>query len=384
MIESPRRYPSIWLLAGALLLFSIWDFYIESVGLRPFDILGFLILISCLLPRLALHSSQFTFGKGRNATFFIFVLFCLSCVFATMGVTADSQNIKPTVGFMLGIVVFVVFYKIKIIEPHKLSQTIDLLLIVHGAFFILQWSYYYLSGDVLNFHVAFGVEPRAMSIIFRATGLMLEPASYATTIIMLLVIRQRLRPTLGWVGISSLITVVLSLSTWGILASILFLLFNGKWRNIFLGILLILVWALVIQGTFLQESKEALELNRRISMMETHPSAQTRYVEGVENVGEGRISTSRFLIGGGISNDYRNFGLSGFAFILSSFGLIGSTLFFLILFILTAPSFRLQSSFFILLFLTAAPVWTCFFWWACLALVIRKYEDCEPRYEHSC
>ncbi|NDA64869.1 MAG: hypothetical protein EBX50_23015, partial [Chitinophagia bacterium] len=341
-----------------LLLLSLWDIYLPSLGIRPLDFL--MLFVIGLKVVWDLTGKNFYHIKSDQLTIYSFLGFW--CVgYSVVGLVDSIDNLKPVVGFILGYLVFGFFYFTRI-NRQSILYCISFIIVVHVCYFILQMAYYYISGEVLNIYGGFGLEPRALSSIFRPTGLYLEPASYAVSMLMLLALRALFldKPdALFYVAIG---TVVLSLSIWGILASSIFLLFAVRASPlVILSILVGLVLCVILfsDNQFIISIFDAFFFPR-IQDFGNDNSAVDRYGGLMDLM---NLSWNS-IFGMGVSNEYHIFGSSGLSFIVAAGGLVGLIIFLSLLALLNQGSQVFIKLALLVIFLTAAPMWNTFFWWS--------------------
>ena len=355
-------------------LFSLWDFYLPQIGIRLFDFFGIGILCLWMLCRLTLVSRQVIFST--NKFFVINLLIVWGIFFSILGIAVSIDNAKPIIGFLMGIVLFVFFYSIKI-DVLDLEISLGIIILMHVACLLFQYIYYLFFGVVLNFYGFLGgEEPRALSSIFRPTGLFLEPAAYSVSMLMLIIIRYFIINTFDKISIFAIISIFLTLSLWGLIASsILILIYmrkNIKFYAIYFAvIILIFIFIPFIPVDWLNANDNPW---MRLMNLGDDSSTNSRF-GGLVNF----ESYVKLFIGKGVGNDYHDFGSSGIAFIMSAGGLFG---FCMLLFLLFKLIRKEQSFLFIILIIlcmSAAPIWTTMYWWLWLALMTRYFYSKERR-----
>ena len=216
-----------------------------------------------------------------------------------------------------------------------------------------------------------------ISTIFRPAGLFEEPAAYCLTSFMLIILKLRLVPKIDFFIIMSFITMFLSLSLWGIISvtAILIFLYRNKfslWFSIFLLITLTGTIAALLGIT-----GEEFAITRRLLTIGEDGSRQQRF---------GELANIPFLLttdpilwfgNGPNSKNYIYLGANALGYMLATWGIAGSLLFFGLYLADVKKENLMITVFGILLGLTAGVIWTVFFWWAWLALMIKKYSSEE-------
>lgn len=367
-IVSGNRMPKA-VMAITVFLFSMWDFYLPQIGLRLFDLFGIGLLCLWMLLQLLFVSRQVKFSTHNYITVNLLIVWGL--FFSILGILVSLDNTKPVAGFLIGSALFVFFYFIKIDEL-ELEKSLRITIILHIFFLLFQFIYYHIYGIVINpYGFLGGDEPRALSSIFRPTGLFLEPAAYSVSMLMLLIVRFFIVKSLGIIDILALLTIYLTLSLWGLIASTIFMFIFARKNLIFYFLILVLATLVTMSIPFIP-----------VDWLNANDSPWIRLM----NLGDDSSTNSRFgalvnspnffdlIIGKGVGNDYHYFGSSGIAFVMSAGGLLGSSILFYLLFKLTRKDKFFLRCTLIFLCMTAAPIWTTMFWWLWLALMTRHFD----------
>ncbi len=342
-----------------LFFFGFWDVYDASVGLRPLDFLGFGLLLLGLffVPK---------FQVPRNDLVFLTALWLWLIVYSYIGILDDPSSIKLAFGMMAGMAVFQLTYVAKI-DFDAFSIFVNIFLVANMLWFFAQFIYYYLSGEVLPPFFLDVLEPRALSSIFRPTGLYLEPASYSFTMLLFLVIRFMIMPRIDFIFALVVFTVLLSFSLWGMVAwalVMLIMLIGYKNHNIILWPVVIL---LIFYSGLLADEFVAL-LDRRLSDLSNDGSAITRY-GNLLKIKDLNISITE-IFGNGFSHLHGAFAYNSAYFMVYGVGLFGLGVFFLCISHLKNSHMSLRKYALLFVFMTAAPMWNTFVWWFWLALFI--------------
>jgi hypothetical protein len=223
-----------------------------------------------------------------------------------------------------------------VLEDRLLDRSITIVAWIHVLAFFFQLGVFYSTKQIVNFHAVFGLQPRLISSVFRPAGLFLEPAIYCFFACSLFFLRrQRNRP---FVALDALLilSMLLSLSLWGIAVGIaLFFIFRIR-------LALFITTALSIAAFFaldvhnLSHSLVFQFFKMRLSGLGSAPSTQGRY-GGTFDWLFSLLANPTILFGDGINNFFEEHGSNGWAFILNSMGLIGTSVLFVLLSLLAPP-----------------------------------------------
>lgn len=214
------------------LLLSLQGFYLESLGFSPPVIMGALLLVCCAaLVLLAGGRVEF---KGSIVVRFYLVCLCVS-IFALL---LNQEGYEPSraLGFL---VVVVVSISMVIVKRYIDIRVIVIFLIsIHSLFFYYQFIAYYVFGADVDFTYYFtGMAQKGWGGSFyheelgrlrRLGGLYNEPGTYATFIAPLVALAANYLNRSLWYNLAfflGLASLVLSFSTFGLLFSVLVVLF---------------------------------------------------------------------------------------------------------------------------------------------------------------
>jgi hypothetical protein len=359
-----KPMPIVLILVVGFLL-SMWDVYFQQLGLRVLDLIGIGLLFFWML-----------WASFRTRNFqILFLMIFWSLVLGIVGVIRSMENVKPTAGILMGVAVFCYFYSIRL-DWRSVEKMLSIVIEIHASYLIFQYLYYKNFGIVLNaYGFLGGEEPRALSSIFRPTGLFLEPAAYSVSMLMLLTLRIFITKVFDKLTFLALGSIFLTLSLWGWICSIIFILMFSR-RNIVLfvavtiAILFIFVAFAFIDSDWIKASDNPWS---RLMRLGDDSSANVRFA-GLISDDTYTLTSINLWFGQGISNDYHDFGSNGLAFIVSAGGLFGTSVFIILLSTLIPRSRKFIILAFILLYMTAAPMFTMAFWWFWLALMMRPFE----------
>ncbi len=345
-----------------LMLFSLWDFYVPDVAIRPFDFVAttaLLIVVLLSFPRPA---------RLRSDTFAVIAVFWgVTLLYGLIGVADAAENVRPMLGVLIGAMVLSCAVAWVGTDINAVGKALVILVAVHCAAFWLQLTVFYASGYLINFHSWLGAEPRVFGKAFRACGLFLEPAHMALTLFLLTTFRYALITRIDrWIIVAT-ITAIASMSLWGIIAFLGFLVIVVSLRTIIIagaiGCVVLATLVITLQNL------ESFWLVERLLTLGKDGSGFVRYgvlFQGIVN----EFWTPAFWLGSGISNDYLAFGASGMGFLLKAIGLMGVIVVATLVCVLTQLHRRVWLAYAFLIGLTATTVWTYMIWWFWLGLMI--------------
>ena len=357
-------------LGTLLFIFGFWDVYITSIGLRPLDIIGLILILFYVL--LMWHKTLITL-KLRDM-FVLSIIGFILLLYLALGLHSNPLDFKLSIGLLLGFFVFWFTYSISF-EPVYIYRYVSIFCLINVLFFFLQYTTYNLFEILLTPYSFIGLEPRAFSSIFRPTGLYLEPASYCHTIFMLILIRYFYRQQHDLLAIMSLLSMLLSLSLWGIITSIIFVLLTIVNSNFTIKKLIFIFGALLtffiyFYPAYTLSDNYADFFQNRMDNLSSDASFLSRF----GNVQTALIDTSylEIIFGRGFTNENVIYGSNGFLFIEIAFGIFGTILISLFFALLSKFKFTFLKVIMFFIALTAAPMWNTFFWWFWLALFFRS------------
>lgn len=354
---------------------TLWGFYfgLYGEGFRPFDFLAVGIVIFTLFVSFV---SKYCDGRvilGLSLSYWL-LLFSQSALFVVSGLCGAISDadvlIRPGSGILLGLLTFTMYNCVKI-SKLLCYRSIRMLIIFHCVAFYLQFFTYHIGGGFINFHMILGATPRVFSSIFRPSGLFMEPSDYVIMMIMLLSLMwvfKRKIDTLSWIA---LLSIVLSESLFGVLAvGSTFLFFF--WKNLWFWLIVCMVAVPIFFGALTPgESPEATYLMNRLEKVDNDASVIARYGK-IPEVLRDADSNQRIWFGMGLKNDRDHFfGESGLAFLIATFGIIGTLLWILIIARLSYLCQRPGFLFFLFIILMAAPIWTRIILWGWLGLLLN-------------
>jgi hypothetical protein len=343
---------------------SLWDFYIGEVRIFDFT---FLALASLVLSVTSLTRVGEPAIDRRSITP-VAGIFVLIFGFSLAGIASNPDNLKPSLGMLLGVTVFMLTRCVKI-EEQLINRAISAIACVHLFAFFLQLLFFLSTKQVLNYHIIVGLHPRVESAVFRAAGLFLEPAIYCFFSCSLFLLRRQRKQRFTFLDTLLLLSMFLSLSFWGIAAGILMLFVFRVRFALTLAVMGAIAGLYVFTSFDLSDSPIYLFFENRLDSLGSDPSALGRY-GGTFAWTTDLLSDHAILFGNGINNFFEKHGSNGWAFIVNSLGLIGTSLLLILFASLTPPRRWVLFAFSIALLLTAAPLWKVFYFWFWVGLML--------------
>lgn len=357
-----------------LILFSLWDYYIPSLGGRVLDYLGIVLILMCLSFRvMKIDFMQLKYSYGYML---IMMAMFPSVIFAYM-----QGQWLPATAFLTGFLFVYKFYFSSSFSSDKFQNQIGWLILINLLFFFFQYVAYKFSGRVVDYHSYFRViSPRVFNEelgYFRAAGLFQEPNSFCLLLYMLNVLRIFFRHRkFDWLFFASMTAMFISKSFWGFGAIlVLVLVWIGSFRlnRIRLVLLLCLIGLALSVLVFFTRPLDVfvsiLEPNTatRIINIDEDASLNARYKLDADIVLDGN-----FLFGRGLNTVSSQWllGANAIGFYLSSFGFLG-LLFFFGWIMIDSKKGRYGIGLVILFAMTSFPLFTTAFWWAWLGILIR-------------
>jgi hypothetical protein len=367
-----------YLVLAVLSLTTLWDYYIPSLGIRPFDFIALGVLLVTTI--VAAVAGRFEPVPRRDIGFCAAIV-GLTAVYLMAAVFLDTQhnNGKACAGVCLGVPFFMVVRSVRV-SSSAITRGVSLLILVHAACLLVQDVVYVRAGVLINFQSLFGLEPRALSGVFRPTGLFLEPAAFSYTMFMLISIRMRYKSRIDAPIIVGLLAIAATTSLWGVV--IIPVLLSAHITRSRRSIATVALATLVVSGVayyeyqenryFEQSVEKVADRTERLSASRhADTSAESRYGELVDFVEDPSAWDANDVFGQGISSDYLRYGTSGYAFLLRMAGVAGGLTFLALFLALGQPGERLRFGYLLIVLLTAAPIWTYFLWWTWLAFMGR-------------
>ncbi len=344
-------------------LFLFSDFYYVGVG-RPFDYLVIFILFA----RLRFRYDQLTFPIIAKEAFVLLLI-----VFPWLYAGLFNGSVLGVAAIAVGLcLVFPVFYYV---VANGLSliveNNIKLLVFLSSIILLAQTIIFYLFEVVVDFSGLIGsIESRGYNEklnYFRPSGLFQEPNSYCAALFSLLVISSYFKKRNKFIEILGIITIIMTQSLWGFGAVFLLvcLLYRARGVCVLLaGLALTYFYITYICGLDISALKDSSVTIDRIVNLSADPSRQARY-GSVDNFNFDLF----FFIGHGIdTDDFQNLAANGLAFMIYSFGLLGS--FFVFAFFVFLCRFDFKVLLATIFLLTTYPLFSYMYFWAWLGIVL--------------
>jgi hypothetical protein len=355
---------------------SLWDFYIGEIRIFDFAALAFAFLFLSLASVTRVDVPE----VDRRSVAAVFGIFVLILAYSLVGIHSHPDNLKPSLGMLLGTAVFMLTRCVKI-DERLIDRSISIVAWLHVGAFFLQLSFFLLTKHLLNYHFVVGLQPRLQSSVFRAAGLFLEPAIYCFFSCSLFLLRRQRRLSFGLLDALLLFSMFLSLSLWGISVAIL-LLFIFRFRFALAVSAIAAVAAFYVFKEYdLSHSPIYHFFENRLSSLGSDQSALGRYGGTIGWIG-GLLSDRAILFGNGINNFFEEHGSNGWAFIVNSMGLTGTSLLLILFAFLTPPRRWLLFGLSMAILLTAAPLWKIFYFWFWIALMLCPVSSLTQRPAH--
>jgi hypothetical protein len=345
---------------------SLWDFYIGEV--RIFDFIG-LTLLLITIPCIAI------IGKDspqieRQAVATSIIVFAFVFVFVAIGIHSNPENLKPSIGMLLGVLVLAVVRCLTVDET-VIDRSINWVAWIHLFAFAFQLTFFYTIKEGLNYHAVVGLQPRLYSSVYRPAGLFLEPSIYCFFAASIFLLRRQREQAFQLLDTFLLVSMILSLSLWGISVSLLLLFIFRTRTFVFASIGTVIAALFAVNAIGFSSYPLYRFFAGRIIDLASDPSAQGRYGGTIEWVFS-LLSNPTVLFGDGINNFFEENGSNGWAFILNSMGLIGTLFLFVLFALLAHPRRWILFGFAFAILLTAAPLWKTLYFWCWIALMVRQ------------
>lgn len=358
-----------------VLCFGLWDLYSYEFGLRPLDIIGFVLTLSILYNKIIRH--RFSVDKREVAVLSALVAWVV--IYGFYGLSNYESSVKPVLGFSSGLILFLCLYFIS--APQDIwIKLIDWFLFANITLILSQTFFYYTVGIIMHPFSLLGLEPRSLGAIYRPTGFSLEPASYCFTTLMFLSIRRQTGVSSDKLFWCAIFSILVSISFWGAIASVLFVIIKKIKRQGWFGALGFLLLFFI----FFRWSNGSLPdevvtwISERTDNLGNDNSAHDRYAIILSQ--DSHFEFMDILFGYGLSNNYLNYGSNGLGYMLNAGGIFGGGVFFLLILSLRRVRVNLSKILTFILFLSAAPIWNTFVWWFWMAVFLTG-DDSIPNSE---
>jgi hypothetical protein len=359
-------------------LFSLWDFYIGpySGGIRPFDLIGGAILGGDRVVR----GGDIRLSEWQRIGVST-VIAVMVWAFVNSALQDPSTNWKPVSGVALGLVIMLLTLA-RPPGPRAVEQLTRVLILVHGAALLLQFTWYHTTGLILNYHAITGGSPRLVGAFFRPAGLFLEPSLFCVLTTMLVLLRLRLLRRLDRVCLIGLAGMLLSLSLLGVAAVIWILIRSRPVLGSLLASAVAAAGAAAASVLPKESAIYALVL-ARVTNLSSDSSALERF-GGLLGAGDASSPPiTALLFGRGVGYSYVALGSSGVSFLLAAVGVVGMVCFLLGLGFAARRRNRIGTVVDVIFLMLGAPFWTFFAWWWWLAALMTARAVPYPRQPRS-
>lgn len=310
------------------LLFTLRSYYFYSISLAPTPVIGAFFLFSLTF----FYNTSLKRGELFLYSFLI-LIFSLSIVPTLF---SNSPYLNSIFGLLINLIVLfsVLSLKDKIV---KNFYVVNYVLLLHVAFFAIQFVAYYLLGEKVDFLEPITGEVQRMSgferiadsgglAIFRPSGLFSEPSSYCVFLITLLWVLKKSRRLIFVTEFLVLFSIISSFSISGIVFALAYLFLN-YYKGINLKSFLLL---LVFVSLLISLSYEYIisYFEYRILNLDSDNSTNERLLmfklfSDLEPLTQ--------LMGAGVGNDIIDIPLTTVPSLLVYLGVFGSSLFFIFL-----------------------------------------------------
>jgi hypothetical protein len=289
-----------------LIFFSLFDFY--KSGFRVFDVVAIAFIAICIL----------IYRKFNPLSAGSVVTLLGAGVFALIGIF--SNNNYPSIFALL--VNYFLFHILSLKEFKPSQKQIKLVILLHLFFFFLQFSYFYATKEIINYHTFTDITPRLESSIFRPAGFFYEPAIYCFAMFILTTMLDSRNSKYGMIESLVMVTMVLSVSLLGF-AFAAFILIRLVSEKKF-GALIFCVFLVIFAKGELIESILTFVKNR-IFDLDEDGSAEGRYGDILNLFSNENLIYH--LFGRGFGANFEQFGSSGASAAISAVGIFGVSLF---------------------------------------------------------
>lgn len=344
-------------LTSLILVFIFSDFYYDFG--RLFDYLYIVILLFFLIETKKINSK---FYIGISLIFFLLSPWIIYGFFNGNSLISIAVITGLFVVFPLSFSTFH-FFKSEIIKS-ILEKTIIILI----STMLIQIFSYYIFDYYLDFSSYFGsIKSRGDNnlLLFRPHGITQEPNAFSVLMLCLVYLYSKFKVVNIKLVLISLVTVVFSLSLWGVIMAPLFYLITLRKNISIRSNILLFFGAMILINYFINSDlASSQEIISRLDFSQQDSSRDARY-GGLTNF----IQSSDFIFGEGInSNLFQIYGANGIAFFLNSFGLIGCLL--IIIIIIIQKELKNMDIIFLIFIFSSYPIISYMYFWVTLALLI--------------
>jgi len=359
-ISNKKRF----LLFLATFFITLQAYYFYQISLSPLPVLGGLLFVlmgfkTSLSKEVILRVS------------IILVFFSFSLIWGIINLV-DFIYVNTIIGSFVNLIFLIFFIEVfKNLYSGIVSNILKYILIIHLIFFFIQFIAFYLFGNFLDFlgpvtgeisRIEFG---GSITGFARCTGLYNEPAAFSYFLGATIYLRMSLSKQVDFISFLALISLIITLSISGIILSFIlytyYVLFIKKKVIGILSLILFLSLLIIFTMIYFNDSIYSYVFDR-LTNFSDDTSVNIRFTSSLDYLKSSGILTKMF--GLGLGNSVKDVGLatSGMVGIFSSFGIIGSFSFLLILFFVIKPHFFSDFLFFLLFLLSTITIQTVFFW----------------------
>lgn len=365
-------------------MFFIFDNYSPGLGMRPFDFVGLILLLGVVVVGMCCAGLKWDLSLGT-------ILFSVSVgIVLLFSLTVRPDQWRAHLGIVLGLVVFICYRSFGRTGGMSITWLNAILAISVGAL-LVQAFYYVISGNILDLVLFAEGDLRVWygGTIFRPPGLFMEPNTYSIATAMLVLLRREVmfKPfdALSYAAIGSMFV---SMSLWGGIVGLALILYDLFSRNIGLALVFILVlitgsalFAFNFGGESSPDNPFRVTLIQRVETLVSGVTSRAEADTDIESSFRDRYSALaklvdqddfdyRMFIGNGVSTrDFQEYGgANALSFLGYSFGLVGIAL--VVLAIAALAKGGMGKPLAVLISISSYPLFTYFFWWAWLGLLM--------------
>lgn len=286
------------------LFVTLQSIYFRQISLAPFPMLGFLMGVFAIFSKTRINQKDILLLLGFYSIIFISILI------GFLG--AEYNNVvfyaPRLIGWLLFPISIVVFKKLfNIYTIDKLFKIINWVILFHAGLFIIQFIYFKLTGDRIDFLEPITGEKQRIgasklkefgSSNIRASGIYSEPGSYTIYIYILTVIAFDLKKKLTPIMIVGLATMFLSFSMTGIFLAIFFVAIYIYLNPLTKKQIFNMILMLFLVGMLIIYNREIFlgPILNRMANISDDGSSTARFASGIEQF----IFDGKLFIGYGI------------------------------------------------------------------------------------
>jgi hypothetical protein len=362
MIKNFQLYIISFITIG---VFIFSDVYLPSLG-RVFDYVFLVtVIISLSRPYIKIKRADIAISMS-----FLIVLFPWLVAGAVSGWYLLAGAIFVGVS-----IVFPIFRVLVYSYPVLINKALRATIFISIIFLVFQFLVKTTLNIFLDFHAMIGsIDSRSFNEdldYFRPAGLFQEPNAYCTVMFCLISARKLVFRATDWVDALGIGTLLITQSLWGFgaVAVLLYIVFGIRVAIGGIGVIFVLlILGFYMSGASLDDLATSSVTIHRIVNIEDDPSRQAR-LGSSENI----FFDIFLLIGHGVnSQHFQTIATNSYAFIISSFGLIGTI--FIFIWIFTLNKIDTQRLIAIAFLFTTFPAFSYMYFWVWFTLVLSKKE----------